>query len=306
MKTSVKIASILTLLIAVLTLSCLLSPAYAAGETITKTVNIAAANKNESGPGYNWANRYDVLTLSGLRIETDDPYGLRLPKNCKVILEGDNYIKASKYGISLSGTVDFKGSGTLTVEAGEIGFYLISQDKTQKIRLIEGSYTITAGKWGIYSDAADFSFIGDSMTVNMTDPSAPAIAGRCVNLLGGTFTSNAPVEASQALLVNGVTLDIAANSPALSAKNLEIKNIELSNGGDYNGENAISAKGLAKFHATSVLLGESVPGWVDYLLLLAALAVVAALIVFPSLRKKKKKKELYERLAKEGYHVPEA
>ena len=306
MKTSVKIASILTLLIAVLTLSCILSPTYAAGETITKTVNIAAANKNESGPGYNWANRYDVLTLSGMRIETDDPYGLRLPKNCKVILEGDNYIKASKYGISLSGTVDFKGSGTLTVEAGEIGFYLISQDKTQKIRLIEGSYTITAGKWGIYSDAADFSFIGDSMTVNMTDPSAPAIAGRCVNLLGGTFTSNAPVEASQALLVNGVTLDIAANSPALSAKNLEIKNIELLNGGDYNGENAISAKGLAKFHATSVLLGEGVPGWVDYLLLLAALAVVAGLIVFPSLRKKKKKKELYERLAKEGYHVPEA
>ena len=306
MKTSLKIASLVAFLAVILTLSCLLTPAYAAGETITKTVNIAAANKNESGPGYSWANRYDILTLSGLRVETDEPYGLRLPKNCTVVLEGDNYVKAAKYGVSLSGTVVFKGSGSLTVEAGEIGFYLISQDKTQKIRLIEGTYTITAGKWGIYSDAADFSFIGNSMTVNMTNPDSPAIEGRCVNLLGGTFRSNAPVEATQALLVNGVTLDIQANRPALSAKNLEIKNIALADGGDYNGENSISAKGLAKFHAKSVLLGENFPGWVDYLLLLAALAVVAALIVFPALRKKKKKKELYERLAKEGYHVPEA
>ncbi len=306
MKTSLKIASLVAFLAVILTLSCLLTPAYAVGETITKTVNIAAANKNESGPGYSWANRYDILTLSGLRVETDEPYGLRLPKNCTVVLEGDNYVKAAKYGVSLSGTVVFKGSGSLTVEAGEIGFYLISQDKTQKIRLIEGSYTITAGTWGIYSDAADFSFIGNSMTVNMTNPDSPAIEGRCVNLLGGTFRSNAPVEATQALLVNGVTLDIQANRPALSAKNLEIKNIALTNGGDYSGENSISAKGLAKFHAKSVLLGENVPGWVDYLLLLAALAVVAALIVFPALRKKKKKKELYERLAKEGYHVPEA
>ena len=306
MKTSVKIASLLMLFIAVLTLSCLLSPAYAAGETITKTVNIAAANKNESGPGYDWANRYDILTLSGLHVETDDPYGLRLPKNCTVVLEGNNYVKAAKYGVSLSGTVVFKGTGSLTVEAGEIGFYLISQDKTQKIRLIGGTYTITAGTWGIYSDAADFSFVGDSMTVNMTNPDSPAIEGRCVNLLGGTFTANAPVEATQALLVNGVTLDIQANRPALSAKNLEIKNIALTSGGEYNGENSISAKGLAKFHAKSVILGDSFPGWVDYLLLLAALAIVAALIVFPTLRKKKKKKELYERLAKEGYHVPEA
>ena len=304
MKTSVKIASLFAFLIAVLTLTCLLTPVCAAGETITKTVNIAAANKNESGPGYYWANRYDTLTLSGMRVETDDPYGLRLPKNCTVVLEGDNYVKAAKYGVSFSGTVFFKGTGSLTVEAGEIGFYLISQDKTQKIRLIGGTYTVTAGTWGIYSDAADFSFVGDSMTVNMTNPDSPAIEGRCVNLLGGTFTANAPVEASQALLVNGVTLDITANRPALSAKNLEIKNIALAGGGEYSGENSISAKGLAKFHAKSVILGDTVPGWVDYILLALTAVVVAALIVLPIMRKRKKTRELLERLEAEGYRKP--
>ena len=292
---------VLSLLAAVLLLGTLVLsavPASAAGnEVIKKTVNIAAANKNESGPGYYWANRYDTLTLSGMRVETDEPYGLRLPKDCTVILEGDNYVKSSKYGVSCSGTVIFKGTGSLTVDAGEIGIYLITQEKTQKIRLIEGDYSVSAGKYGVYSDAADFSFVGNSMKISAGES---AILGRCVNLLGGTFSADSPVEATQALLVNGITVDIDASRPALSSKNLEIKNLGYT-GGEYDGGNSIHAKGLAKFHAKSVLLGDSVPGWVDYILLAAALALVGVLVFVPALRKKKKTKELYERLEKEGY-----
>lgn len=276
-------------------------PAQAANEVITHTVNIAAANKNESGPGYTWMNRYDTLTLSGLHVETEDPYGLRLPKDCTVTLEGNNYVKAAKYGMSCSGTVVFKGSGSLTIDAGEIGIYLITQDKTQKIRLIDGSYTVTAGKYGVYSDAADFSFVGKSMKISAGEK---AILGRCVNLLGGTFSADSPVEATQALLVNGVTVDIDASAPALVSKNLELKNLDFTSG-EYNGGNSFHAKGLAKFHATSVLFGENVPGWVDYILLAAAIVGVGALIYVPVLRKKKKTKELYERLEKEGYRKPE-
>ena len=287
---------LLTVLFCVIALSVAL-PVSAASETITKTVNIAAANKNESGPGYTWMNRYDTLTLSGLRVETEEPYGLRLPKDCTVILEGDNYVKSAKYGMSCSGTVVFKGSGSLTIDAGEIGIYLITQDKTQKIRLIEGDYSVTAGKYGVYSDAADFSFVGKSMKISAGEK---AILGRCVNLLGGTFSANAPVEATQALLVNGVTVDIDASAPALASKNLELKNLDIT-GGDYDGGNSVHAKGLAKFHATSVLLGSSVPGWVDYILLAVAILLVGALIFVPALIKKKKTKELYERLEKEGY-----
>ena len=294
MKSNRRVLSLLFALILLLPLFSALPVSAAENPVITKTVNIAAANKNESGPGYYWANRYDKLPLSGMRVETDEPYGLRLPKDCTVILEGDNYVKASKYGLSCAGTVKFIGSGSLTIEAGEIGIYLINQIRTDKIRLIEGNYTVRAGKYGVYSEAADFSFVGKSMKIEAGEN---AILGRCVNLLGGTFTANAPVEATQALLVNGVNLDIDASSPALVSKNLEVKNLSA----DYDGGNSVHAKGLAKFHATSVLLGQSFPGWVDYVLLAAALLVVGALVFIPALRKKKKTKELYERLEKEGY-----
>ena len=299
MNTTKRLLSLLTAALLLCALFAAALPASAAAETITKTVNIAAANKNESGPGYYWANRYDTLTLSGMRVETEEPYGLRLPKDCTVILEGDNYVKSSKYGLSCAGTVVFKGTGSLTVDAGEIGIYLITQDRTQKIRLIEGSYTVTAGKYGVYSDAADFSFVGKSMKITAGEH---AILGRCVNLLGGTFAADTPVEATQSLIVNGATVDIDASSPALVSKNLEIKNLDFG-GGEYDGGNSVHAKGLAKFHAKSVLLGDSVPGWVDYILLAAAVLLVGALIFVPALRKKKKTKELYERLEKEGYRT---
>ena len=70
--------------------------AASGGVTITETVNIAQANKNMEGHGYSWANRYDILTLDGIHLDTASDYGLRLPKNCTVVLEGDNYIKAAK------------------------------------------------------------------------------------------------------------------------------------------------------------------------------------------------------------------
>lgn len=268
-----------------------------AADKITSTVNIATANKNQTGPGYDWQNRYDILTLNGLNIDTEDPYGLRLPKNCTVVLEGNNYIKASKYGVSCAGTVIFKGSGTLTIEAGEIGFYLISQDNTQKIRLIDGKYNVTAGKYGVYSDASDFSFVGSSMTINITSEDGSAINGRCVNLLGGTFKANAPVETSHSLVIEGLNIDVSASRAALSSKNLDMKYLSA----EYNGENSFSAKSNAPRHRNSIIFGDSVPGWVDYILLAVLALGVAAGIFGPALRRKKKAKELYERLEKEGY-----
>lgn len=271
-------------------------------DTVTSTVNIAIADKNMTGPGYYWANRTDTLTLSGLNIDTDEPYGLRLPKNCTVILEGKNTIKAAKYGISCSGTVVIKGSGSLTIEAGDIGIYLISQDNTQKVRLIEGKYEITAGTYGVYSEAADFSFVGDSMNINVGTPDGNAILGRSVNLLGGTFTANAPVESTHQLLVDGLNVNIEANRAAFSSKHMSVKDIDFG-GTEYNGESVVSGKSTAKEVRTSILFGENVPGWVDYILLAVFAAGAASAIIGPALHRKKKTKELYERLEKEGYTV---
>ena len=237
---------------------CFLPPSVSAADVVTKTVNIAEATKNERGPGYDWANRYDILTLNNLRIDTKDAYGLRLPKNATVVLKGNNVIKAAKYGVSFSGTVIFKGSGSLTVEAGEIGFYLISQDTTQKVRLIDGKYTITAGTYGIYSEAADFSFVDGQMDIQVTDPAGAAVQGRCVNLLGGKFSANAPVQASHALVVEGLDVEIDASSPALSSKNLSVKDIRFSDGStEYADQNYISAKSVAKRQRTSAVFGDT-------------------------------------------------
>lgn len=293
-----RITPILLAVVMLFTL-CIAAVPASAGETIKETVNIATANKNMRGPGYDWANRTDILTLDGLNIDTEDPYGLRLPKNCTVVLNGKNTVKASKYGISCSGTVVFKGSGSLTIEAGEIGIYLIAQDNTQKVRLIDGKYEITAGTYGIYSDAADFSFVGKSMNVHVTNPEGSAVSGRAVNLLGGSFTANAPVESTHQLLVDGINIDVEANRAAFSSKNLTVKDLSE----EYNGENSISAKSTKKEVRTSILFGDSVPGWVDYILLaITAVGVVAAIFV-PALRRKKKTAELYKRLEAEGYDV---
>ncbi|MBQ8186064.1 MAG: hypothetical protein IJ037_04235 [Clostridia bacterium] len=306
-KIRLSITSAILALTMVLSLGMLVMPdTVSAADVVTKTVNIAEATKNERGPGYDWANRYDILTLTNLHIETNDAYGLRLPKNATVVLKGDNYIKAAKYGISFSGTVIFKGSGSLTIEAGEIGLYLISQDSTQKIRLIDGKYTITAGTYGVYSDYADFSFVDGEMDINVTSPEGKAIQGRVVNLLGGRFKANAPVESTHALVVEGINLDITASTPALVSKNLSVRDVQFSDGStEYADQTAVVTKSTAKTERKSAVFGDSVPGWVDYILLAAVIVGIGACIFVPALRRKKKTQELYARLAAEGYITEE-
>lgn len=289
---------ILTLVIVVLSLGFVMPEKVSAADVVTSTVNIATANKNKRGPGYDWQNRFDILTLNGLNIDTEDDFGLRLPKNCTVVLEGTNVIKAAKYGVSCSGTVVFKGSGKLIVEAGEIGFYLISQDNTQKIRLVDGKYEIKAGTYGIYSDASDFSFVDGEMKITMTGGSdALAINGRNVKLMGGKLTADAPIYTSNSLVVDGIGIDVTASSAALVTKSLSMKNLSA----EYNGENSFSAKSTAPKSRPSIIFGENVPGFVDYILLAVFAVGVCAGIFGPALRRKKKAKELYERLEKEGY-----
>ncbi len=309
MKRKAFLSLILASLILVAAFPRLPAPVHAA-EAIRNTLNIAEATKNERGPGYEWANRTKVLTLDGLQIITDDAYGLRLPKITTevvptVILKGDNYIKAAKYGISFSGTITFKGSGSLTIDAGEIGLYLISQDDTQKVRLLEGTYKITAGTYGIYSESSDFSFTGDRMDVTVKSNDGLAISGRIVNLLGGSFSANAPVSASHALTVQGLDLSIIAGSEALSAKNLTIKDIHFTEGEKIDGENTVIGYSTASRERASVIFGDSVPGYVDVILLAVAILGVTAAILGPILLRRRKRRTLYERLEREGFKTPE-
>lgn len=271
------------------------------GSVIFETLNITEARKNMNGPGYQWANRFNELTLNGLYIDTEDAYGLKLPKDSTVILNGNNYIKAAKYGVSCSGTITFKGNGTLIIDAGDTGIYLISQNNTHKIRLLEGNYIINAGKNGVYSDYADFSFVGKSMNINVEDENGLAISGRCVNLLGGSFVANAPVNTSHELVVDALNIKITSNRPALSSPKLKIDHIDFDDIDTYTSENSINGTALKRFHSKSIILGNNVAGWVDYIFLLGFAALVTALIAIPTIRKKKKSKLVLEKLKNEGY-----
>lgn len=301
-----RISWLITLVMIVCTLT-IATTAASGGVTITETVNIAQANKNMEGHGYSWQNRYDILTLEDIHLETTSDYGLKLPKNCTVILKGDNYIKASRYAMSCAGTVIFKGDGKLTLEAGEIGLYIYAEDGTQKVRLLDGTYEIHAGDYGVFSSAADFSFVDGTMNITVDNADGAAVSGRIVNLLGGSFTANHAVEASHILDVEGINLDITAPRAALSAKNLTVKDIALTSNGssitEYTDQSQLSGKSTAKRVRSSVIFGESVNGVVDYICLVVAIAGIAALIVVPVLKKKKKAAELLARLEMEN---PEA
>ncbi len=279
-----------------LILILLILPGNISAKTITHTLNLVNVTQNEKGDGYEWANRYDTLTLNGLRLETEEDFGLRLPKSCTVILKGTNYIKAGKYALTCSGNVSFKGRGTLILDAGEIGLFIYTEIGTEKIRLLDGKYEITAGKYGVYSKQADFSFVDGKMDITVNSPDGAAVFGRNLNLVGGKFTANNSVEATNELVVKGINLDIESTKPALSAKILNVTDISV----DYNGENTVEAKSTEKRQRQSAIFGDDVPGYVDVILIVCAIVGIAALIVVPILRRKKKTKELYERLAREA------
>ena len=268
--------------------------------TITTTLNIAQANKNQRGHGYEWHNRTDVLDLNGLYLDTTNDYGLRLPKDCTVNLSGTNYIKASKYALSCAGTVFFKGSGKLILDAGEAGIFIYTEVGTEKVRLLEGEYEIHSAKYGVLSTAADFSFVDGKMTITVDDPDGAAVSGRIVNLLGGTFTANSAVEASHMLTVKGSNLDVSANRAAFSAKNLTVSDISLTADGaavaEYGGQSVVKGTSTLKRVRASILFGENVNGVVDYICLAALFCCIAAAVVVPIVLHKKKVKKLLARL----------
>jgi len=296
-----KLFSLLLVLSLFFTVVLCSSSVITAQVAVTSTVNVATARQNLHGHGYEWDNRNSILTLTDCLIDTADDFGLKLPADCTVILEGNNTVKAGKYGISCSGNVIFKGKGTLTVEAPVTGIYLISQDSTTRVRVLSGDYTVKAGKYGLYSEYTEFSLSDGSFTIEMTDPDSCAVLGKVVNLVGGDFTANASVKATQTLLVDSVNLSVDAGESALVGKTLYVRNEAIDGSDEYSGETSIHAKAVTRWHATSILFGENVGGWVDYAVLAAVLLAVAACVVIPKAVREKKKRELYARLVKEGY-----
>ncbi len=287
-------------------LTLLLAPLFAArparAEAAGETLDLLNVRQNQRGEGYEWANRTDTLTLRGLRIETDDRYGIRIKDGATVVLEGDNYIKASYAALDIEGSATFTGTGSLTLEAGEIGFLNPAGAKNHRVNLTGGTYRITAPR-GIVSERAEWSLTGGSLTVDATES---AIEGRSVKILGGSLTANAPLRASNDLKISYAALELSASSPVLvSEKSLSLSGLVTKDGktiasaADYAGENVLSAVPAKRGRTTSLLFGTAVPIYVDYLIFAAAALTVAAIIAVPRMRKKKSLQAARERYAAE-------
>lgn len=278
-----------------------------AAAQITETVNLSRPQKNMSGSGYYWDNRNKILTLDGLYISTSDDYGLRIPAGATVILKGKNYVTASVAALTVPGNVTFKGSGSLHLKSGDMGIYFYSTDDSTTARFLEGTYEVIAGGDGLHSEYTALSIVGGKMSINAPAADKYAILGREIKLYGGNLTMDNSVHASVSLEVQAVDLSVTSAKPALSSdKTLKVDKVSIKSGSavgslssaeEYTGENCISLKSSASNLGSSILFGDSVPMFVDILIVLALLALIAAGIAFPFLRSYRNAKKAKEALA---------
>ena len=293
-------AWLLTLLLCFSFAITLTSPAHAAMK-ITQSVDLIRPKKNMSGSGYYWDNIHQILTLNGLYIDTSDEFGLRIPEGATVVLEGKNQIKAAKIALSCPGSVTFQGDGSLALTAEEAGISLYSTNESSTARFLSGTFDITSGGDGIRSSCTSLSVTGGKITISAPAADSFAITGRSVKLYGGNILADNAIHASLSLEIRALHLEVSAEKPALSCdKKLVMHEVSVTAGADdnsmsrtdeYNGENCVVLKSTANLFGESALFGQSVPKFVDYLVVLFLLLLVIAGITAPIVRSRQKAKK---------------
>jgi hypothetical protein len=295
---------------AAIMLLCTSFPAAARAEQITQTVSLANARKNQSGPGYFWDNINDTLTLNGLNIDTGDDYGLKLPDNATVVLVGNNRITASKVALLTTGTTIFKGSGTLTLTAGETGIVLADPTNLGKVSFLSGSYKINATGDGIYSDKVRLYIAGGDFEINC---GGYAIRSLQAEINDASVTANGAVYSSEPMVINNAALELtAASGDALQTdKELRISNVKMTAGADagsasevtdgvYTGGAYVKTEPTFVRVSYSTLFGGEVPAWVDYVVFAAAATGLAAVIAVPLIMHRRRYHKRLENLKKTG------
>ncbi len=277
---------------------------------ILECVNLVYVNKNKRGSGYVWDNINDTLTLTNMTIDTTDGYGLRLPADCTLVLEGKNTIRASKCALSLEGDLTVKGSGSLTLHSEGYGINASSTDMNKKLTFRDGSVTVNSTGDGIFSEYAIVTQNGKAkLEINS---GAYAINARQVKLLGGSFTSNSSI-ISNDIKISNINLNISSSSPAfiidgaaqetLYAK-VKLTDVKITAGESkdlaeqadaYNGQKHISTTPYKKYTKSSLALewitGKEISGtgYIDFVLLGIGVLIVAAFIATPYILNKKER-----------------
>jgi len=276
---------------------------------ILETVNLVYANKNMRGSGYFWDNINDTLTITNMTIDTTDSYGLRIPADATLVLEGKNTVRASKCALSLEGNLTVKGSGSLTLYSEGYGINASATDMNKKLTFKEGSVTIHSSGDGIYSENAIITQNNKAKLEINAGADAYAVNARQVKLLGGTFKSNSSIY-SRDIKISNIALDIESGMPAFiingAAEGAPYEKVKLTDvslkTGDasaslskadaYNGEKCVSTKAHKEYTKTSMFLeifGVSIKGtgYLDFVLIALAVLLVGAFIATPYIKNKK-------------------
>ncbi len=260
----------------------------------TETVNLQRANKNERGDGFYFHNPSNTLTLSGLRIETSDVYGMKLKKDVTVVLEGDNYIKASEIALFCPGGFTVKGSGSLTLVSDGRGIVINTNNTSDKVRMLEGSLSITSAQEGICSENAGAALAGGKVSIRVGDPACNAVDTRVLTLSGNIdFDANSSLRGWYRMNITAANLSLTSSRDVLLCEGQATlaDMIDKSSGARLEALPAATAlvtQSTVKRITPSIIFGGTVPVAVDYVILAAAVLLLAALIVVPILLHRRK------------------
>ena len=268
-----------------------------AGSTVTECVSLLQVKKNLHGNGYEWDNPNDTLTLTNLDLRTEDDYGFKICDGATVILEGNNYIEASKAALYIDGDVVFRGSGTLTLVGGDYGILCNSASTSKKLTITAGTYQVRGGKGGIKSDFVKVHLTGGKFTIH--GGSGYAVDAREFQTGGNvTIDATGSFYSSYRMILEAANLQIVSEEAAIIApKTLSIASMKLRAGDDlkslssvveYSGQKALVTSSTYDEGLKSLLFGDSVSFAVDVLVLVGVLLLLTATIVLPILIRRKR------------------
>lgn len=262
------------------------------GTTLKEILDITAATKNIVGEGFRWDNRRNTLYLSGVIINTDDQYGLKLPGDVTVEITGKNIIRGSRAAVCCVGNASFSGDGTLTLisDTGS-GIYCSSLLATDIVNVSGGSLIFRCGGAGLLSEYASFICRNSSYDFSC-EGSASSV--RSLQFSDCTLASDAAFDASYSLIVSTCRADVEADSAAFSCPGT-LSVLNMKSGGqafEYTGETAVHLTPGKRPARTSIIFGDQVPGFVDFIAGGALLALLAAFAVIPAVKLHRKNAEM--------------
>ena len=224
-----------------------------------------------------------------------------MPADSTVVINGNNYVEVNYIAFNTLGSLNFEGTGTLTIKSKDTGVRCVSTSFKDAIRFKSGTYILECTNFGVYSDQASVIFTGAKATIT----SKYSIAARNIQFLSGSLESKGPIKSFDSIQINAFNLTASSNSSALEyKKELKFANVDISVGAnldnlspseEYANENAIKTVSNQVIVKKGILFGGKFSPIVDYLVFIFLILVILAVVLVPIYIKYKKTQRLIQR-----------